>query len=540
MRRRLRIISLLMALLVMAGAVWPCAVAQDPAEPEGEMVMNDTVAQEAAEQPMEEAEPEKEEPAEPVAEEKTEPETVEPEEPEIVEPEDPETTEKTGDEQPIVTEEPEKTEEKAESAEESEAPEIEPQALTETVPDTGATSEQDLNQVIEPIINDQSDETSFYATIQIDLRNPADIRMEDTVTLEAKITNANRSSTAMWQSREATDDEAEDDSEWEDLETGTSLQVELTEEVFELEYRVLLTADNGETLASDGYRMPITQETEMQPTTDAQADQTEEQIYPTEENNDIESERIPAENTEETQPTAPVEETAVVILPDDEEDETDIDWTEFEILVVTEEDSEEDPEDELLQKDEPEDANKPVAETETEPVSSESDEAEQETETNTEQPDGAEEPLPEVTEEEVNLDEASEEIEEAVDEAEETTDESEDAAEDKTEDETDDETVEAASETEDQTAQPDPETTEEAKPRTVRLLSNRGDTVVRGETIRMKVDLSDFADCAEVIVIWEADKGAGWEQTGTGETFEYTASADSMGWMVRARVMYRP
>ena len=540
MRRRLRIISLLMALLVMAGAVWPCAVAQDLTEPEGEMVMNDTVAQEAAEQPVEEAEPEKEAPAEPVAEEKTEPEIVEPEEPDVAETEEPETIEETDDEKPIVTEEPEETEDKAESAEESESPIIETQALTETVYDSEATSEQTLNQVIEPIITEQSDEASFYATIQIDLRNPADICMGDMVTLEAKITSANRNFTILWQSREATDDEAEDDTEWEDLETGTSLQVELTEEAFDLEYRVLLTADNGETLASDGYRMPIPQEAGTQPTTDAEADQTEEQVYPTEENSDTESERIPAENTEETQPTAPVEEAPVVILPDAEEDETDFDWTEFEILVVTEEDAEEDaeevPEAELLQKDEPEDANKPVAETETEPVSSESDETEQEDETLMELVDGAEELLPEATDEEANLEEAAEEIEEAVDEAEETKDEAEDTAEDKTEDET----VEAASETEDQTAQPDPETTEEAKPRTVRLLSNRGDTVIRGETIRMKVDLSDFADCAEVIVIWEADKGAGWEQTGTGETFEYTASADSMGWMVRARVMYRP
>ena len=528
MRRRLRIISLLMALLVMAGAVWPCAVAQDLTEPEGEMVMNDTVAQEAAEQPVEEAEPEKEAPAEPVAEEKTEPETVEPEEPETIE--------ETDDEKPIVTEEPEETEDKAESAEESESPIIETQALTETVYDSEATSEQTLNQVIEPIFNEQTSEASFYATIQIDLRNSANIRMGDTVTLEAKIANANRSSTAMWQSREATDDEAEDDSEWEDLENGASLQVELTEEVFDLEYRVLLTADNGETLASDGYRMPIPQEAGTQPTADIEADQTEEQIYPTEENNDTESEQIPAESTEEAQPTAPVEEAPVVILPDVEQDDTDFDWTEFEILVVTEEDAEEDPEAELLQEDEPEDANNPVAETETEPVSSESDETEQKDETQMELPDGAEEPLPEATEEEVNLEEASEETEEAVDEAEEMTDEAEDAAEDKTEDETE----EAAAEKEDQTAQSDPETTEEEKPRTVRLLSNRGDTVVRGETIRMKVDLTDFADCAEVIVIWEADKGAGWEQTGTGETFEYTASADSMGWMVRARVMYRP
>ena len=316
--------------------------------------------------------------------------------------------------------------------------------------------------------------------------------------------------------------------------------MELTEEVFDLEYRVLLTADNGETLASDGYRMPIPQEAGTQPTTDAQADQTEDQVYPTEENNDTESERNPAENTVETQSTEPVEEAPVVILPDAEEDDTDFDWTEFEILVVTEEDAEEDPEEvpeaELLQEDESVTANDSVPETETEPVSSESDETKQEDETQIEQPDGAEEPLSEATEDEVNLEEAAEEIEEAVDEAEETKDEAEDAAEDKTEDEAE----EAASETEDRTAQPDPETTEEAKPRTVRLLSNRGDTVIRGETIRMKVDLSDFADCAEVIVIWEADKGAGWEQTGTGETFEYTASADSMGWMVRARVMYRP
>ena len=443
----------------------------------------------------------------------------------------------------------EETKEKAEPAEESETQEVEPRTLENNVPESETTSEQALNQVVEPNTNEHTDETSFYATIQIELRNQASIRMGDRVTLEAKITNANRSYTVMWQSREAAEDEKEDDSEWADLETGTSLQVELTEEVFELEYRVLLTADHGETLASDGYRMPVPQEKATQPASDTETETSDDENHSAEENTHTQSEMIPAENKEETQKEEPVEETALVILPEDEADETDIDWTEFEILVVTEEDAEADPEVEIIQEEsEPTDA--PVPETETvdseggdieqesEPVDPENDEAEQENEANNEQPDGSE-----ATEEEVIPEEAADGIEEAVEEVSEETVEAADETEKEAEDETADEAEDAAADeeaAEEAKAQPDSEISEEAKPRTVRLLSNRGDTVVRGETIRMKVDLSDFADCAEVIVIWEADKGAGWEQTGTGENFEYTASADSMGWMVRARVMYRP
>lgn len=63
--------------------------------------------------------------------------------------------------------------------------------------------------------------------------------------------------------------------------------------------------------------------------------------------------------------------------------------------------------------------------------------------------------------------------------------------------------------------------------------------VAVGETLRLTAVLEGFEDCSQVIVVWEADKGAGWEEVGQGSEFAYTADADSIRWRFRVRVEYQ-
>ena len=76
--------------------------------------------------------------------------------------------------------------------------------------------------------------------------------------------------------------------------------------------------------------------------------------------------------------------------------------------------------------------------------------------------------------------------------------------------------------------------------RKVQVRSSRGTSIEEGRTVLLTADLSDFADCSEVSVIWEISTDDGWFQAGTGETFEYTVTRESLQWMIRARVVYAP
>jgi hypothetical protein len=76
--------------------------------------------------------------------------------------------------------------------------------------------------------------------------------------------------------------------------------------------------------------------------------------------------------------------------------------------------------------------------------------------------------------------------------------------------------------------------------RSVPVLRSCGMNIREGETIRLTADLSDFADCSEVRVTWEINTGLGWSAAGIGEAFEYTATRESLGWVIRARVEYVP
>ncbi len=108
------------------------------------------------------------------------------------------------------------------------------------------------------------------------------------------------------------------------------------------------------------------------------------------------------------------------------------------------------------------------------------------------------------------------------------------------------ETVEAVEETEIEVVEEEPvEAAETAEtparePRRVTVRSSLGNSIVCGAPIRLTAELQGFDHDEEVTVIWEIDDGAGWREAATGETFEYTASLETLSWNIRARVLYTP
>ena len=78
----------------------------------------------------------------------------------------------------------------------------------------------------------------------------------------------------------------------------------------------------------------------------------------------------------------------------------------------------------------------------------------------------------------------------------------------------------------------------EEKPRRVIIHSSAGTCIVNGAPIILTVELEGFENDAELTVIWEINKGEGWEEAGTGETFEYLASLESLSWDFRVKVQY--
>ncbi|MBR5383362.1 MAG: hypothetical protein IK133_06015 [Clostridia bacterium] len=75
--------------------------------------------------------------------------------------------------------------------------------------------------------------------------------------------------------------------------------------------------------------------------------------------------------------------------------------------------------------------------------------------------------------------------------------------------------------------------------RKVIVRSSAGDCIMSGATIVLTVELEGFEENEDVTVIWEVNKGEGWETVGIGETYEYTASLESLMWDIRAKVQYQ-
>ncbi|MBQ5412327.1 MAG: hypothetical protein IIU19_03000, partial [Oscillospiraceae bacterium] len=74
--------------------------------------------------------------------------------------------------------------------------------------------------------------------------------------------------------------------------------------------------------------------------------------------------------------------------------------------------------------------------------------------------------------------------------------------------------------------------------RRVTLHSTRGSSVECGQVITLTAELEGFSEEDQVLVIWEVNRGEGWEEAGTGLTYDYIATEESILWSFRARVLY--
>ena len=80
------------------------------------------------------------------------------------------------------------------------------------------------------------------------------------------------------------------------------------------------------------------------------------------------------------------------------------------------------------------------------------------------------------------------------------------------------------------------EAPEPEESRRITVHTTLGETVFSGEIVELTAELEGFEDEDEVFVIWEVNRGEGWEELAVGESCNYIVSAKTMTWEFRARV----
>ena len=561
MRKVLRVISLLMAVLMLTSVGWLGATAQETDSQVDEMIVQDNSRQEAAGQEVAERAAEeaavqgtKDQAAEEAAEQETEEQNVkEATEQEIAEQTAQEVIEEADNQEGIEqtateSEEESKTDSSLDEAEEQIAAEID-------------------KENIEQETNGSSEDTPFTAEVSIKLINAGEIRQGDTLELEASVTGANRSYVIAWQNRDLPSPTNEEP-EWALIETGRKYQVLLTEETAEMEYRVQLTADTGEIAVSEEYQLPepiqeekLADEQKESVVVPDETDQPETGVpdseKPDAEESKTEQRGEPVGATESQEPESPLE--AEVDLASEQNGE-DPDLERAEMIIVTEivpmtemnsEISEQNGEESENQDENNEDAELSDVDGVNSETAANNDRESEALDQKIEDPATSDEDneAPEASDkssEELEVKEADSEESQPSDENNESPEAPAENSEELEVKDTNGEELLSVDEnslsleTSDEINEEPvlPEENGSRKERNVRILSSLGPTVVCGETIHMALDLSDFEDCAKVDVIWEADKGSGWEEAGTGETFAYIATAESISWVIRARVSY--
>ena len=75
----------------------------------------------------------------------------------------------------------------------------------------------------------------------------------------------------------------------------------------------------------------------------------------------------------------------------------------------------------------------------------------------------------------------------------------------------------------------------------VTIFSDHREIMRDGEPIHLTSLLEGFEDCIEIAYQWECDKGDGFEpvENGTGDSYTYEASLESMAWSWQLVVYYK-
>ena len=62
-----------------------------------------------------------------------------------------------------------------------------------------------------------------------------------------------------------------------------------------------------------------------------------------------------------------------------------------------------------------------------------------------------------------------------------------------------------------------------------------------GDSLALFSSLEGFEDCEEIRYVWKVDKGNGFEvvEGANGDTYTYTASAESLNWGWHLTILYR-
>ena len=87
----------------------------------------------------------------------------------------------------------------------------------------------------------------------------------------------------------------------------------------------------------------------------------------------------------------------------------------------------------------------------------------------------------------------------------------------------------------------EPEEEKAYKPKKVTIFTSRRMQMSPGDPITLSSVLEGFEDCAAIKYQWECDKGDGFKPVdgGSGETYTFPASVESLSWGWHLRVFYK-
>lgn len=339
--------------------------------------------------------------------------------------------------------------------------------------------------------DDDSKKTAFFAKVSIEISPAASITENMVITLKAHISDPNMEYMLRWEQHDPTTDRPGADPKWEVI--GEDRSLKLVAEIYlnTLELRLVVLGEDGKEIIVAIPKFDIKpkikdEELQDMPAEEQTSDINDEISTETYEENDALIETDVNEDQEICLP----EETVYEPQATSEKEVTD--------ALITESDGET-PDEQII------------------PLESESiDEQEEDSFTEETADDPDEEQLDEQPEEDIT-DEDPSTPSDAVSENVYT---------------------ELISDEESEEQDAEAEEIEEEPIRSVHIHSSAGACISNGELITLTAELEGFASSDDYLVVWEVNKGSGWEEAGTGSTYEYTASLESIMWDIRVIVQY--